>query len=345
MFPLDPVLYDAGMANTETTQNAPSLDAAPRGILLLHTGSPDTCDTGAVRRYLRKFLMDPYVLDMPWPLRAMLVHCVILPLRPRKSAAAYRAIWTGGGSPLVVNTEALRAALEEALPGTVVRVASAYGHPSIPEGLDALAACGAGETAVLPLFPQYAGATRGGVTSVLFREAATRWNVPSLSIVPPFYAHPAFIGALAEIWGPMLADFAPDRVLFSFHGLPLRQVRKGVAGGLAYDYERQCRMTMEGIAGRLGLDPARCVLGWQSRFGKGWLEPATDDLLAGFPGRGAKRVAVCAPSFVGDCLETLEELGIRGKEAFLQAGGGDFMLLPSPNSHPAWVRAVVELLR
>lgn len=319
--------------------------AAPKGLLLVHTGSPESCDTGAVRRYLRRFLMDPYVLDMPWPLRAMLVHAVILPLRPRKSAAAYRAVWTEHGPPLAANAEALRAALQEALPETVVRAASAYGRPAISEGLDALAACGAGEIAVLPLFPQYAGATRGGVTSVLFREAAKRWNVPSLRVVPPFYDHPAFIAALVELWGPMLEDFAPDRVLFSFHGLPLRQVRKGAAGGLAYDYERQCRATMDGVVAGLGLDPDRRVLGWQSRFGKGWLEPATDDLLAGLPGLGAKRVAVCAPSFVGDCLETLEELGMRARETFLASGGAEFLLLPAPNSHPAWVRAVLELLQ
>lgn len=310
------------------------------GLLLLQTGSPDTCDLAGVRRYLRRFLMDPHVISLPFPLRALLVHGIIAPLRARKSLELYRHIWTEEGAPLTAHTRNLAAAIAARRPELCVRHAAVYASPTPGDALRDFVQEGVGEVLVFPLFPQHATASRGAALAAV-REAAARVpNAPALREIPPFYDAPWFIEPLVRLYGPLLQDFAPDRVIFSFHGLPLSQAARDAAAGPEYDYVAQCRATTDALVGALRLNPDQCRLGWQSRFGRGWLAPDTESLLAAAPAEGAARVALCAPCFVADCLETLEELGLRGRASFLAAGGRELLLLPCLNSGEEWVEAV-----
>ena len=310
------------------------------GLLLLQTGSPDTCDLAGVRRYLRRFLMDPHVISLPFPLRALLVHGIIAPLRARKSLELYRHIWTDEGAPLTAHTRNLAAAIAARRPDLCVRHAAAYASPPPGDALRDFVQEGVGEVLVLPLFPQHATASRGAALAAVRAAAAREPQAPVLREFPPFYDAPWFIEPLARLYGPLLQDFAPDRVIFSFHGLPLAQAARDAAAGSEYDYMGQCRKTMDALVGALALNPDRCRLGWQSRFGRGWLAPDTESLLAAAPAEGAARVALCAPCFVADCLETLEELGLRGRARFLEAGGRELLLLPCLNVADEWVEAV-----
>jgi len=315
-------------------------NGARTGLLLLQTGSPDTCDLAGVRRYLRRFLMDPHVISVPYPLRALLVHGIIAPLRAPRSLELYRHIWTDAGAPLAVHTRNLAEAVAARRPDLLVRHAAVYSSPSIGEALREFIRERVGEVLVFPLFPQHATASRGAAMDAVQRAAAREPGAPPLRVIPPFPDASWFVGPLARRYRPLLEAFAPDRVVFSFHGLPLKQAARDAAAGPECDYVAQCRATMDALVGALELDPGRCCLGWQSRFGRGWLSPDTDSLLAAAPTEGVRRLAVCAPCFVADCLETLEELGLRGRECFLGAGGGEFALLPCINTDPDWVEAL-----
>ncbi len=331
------------------------------GVLLLNVGTPASPDTGAVRRYLAEFLNDERVLDLPAVPRGLLLYGAILPFRPKMSAHAYRKIWTEEGSPLLVASESLATALRARLRAPVA-LAMRYGEPSLPRALDALLDAGIERIVAAPLFPQYSSATTGSALEALYREAARRTNVPALSIVPPFYDHPAFLGAFAAGVREQLRDFGADRVLMSFHGLPVSQVmRSDTSGRHCYRsndccaaigpanlscYRAQCHATARGLAAELGLAADRWEIAFQSRLGRvPWIEPYTDRRVAAMPAEGVKRLAVLCPAFVADCLETLEEIGIRARESFLRAGGEAFELLPCPNASPAWVDALIEILR
>jgi ferrochelatase len=350
------------MANTASSPTR-SATAGRAGVLLVNLGTPDAPRTPEVRRYLREFLSDPRVIDMNPVGRAALLNLVILPFRPRKSAAAYAKIWTDRGSPLLVFGEALLEGVRERLGSEApAELAMRYGRPSIAAGLRALKDRGVDRVVVMPLYPQSASATTGSTLEAVYREAGRFWNVPDLCSVPAFYDHPGFIGAFAEVGRPVLESLQPDRVLFSYHGLPERQVIRSDESGrrcLRSDtccdtmdavnrncYRAQCFATSRLLAGALGLESGSWTVTFQSRLGRvPWIKPYTDLVLADLPRQGVKRVAVFSPAFVADCLETLEEIAIRGRETFLAAGGEELRLVPSLNDHPGWMDTAVELVR
>jgi ferrochelatase len=314
-----------------------------------------------VRRYLREFLGDPRVIDIPWVPRMLLLHLVILPFRPARSAQAYRKIWTDRGSPLMVHGQALAEAVSKRLgPGVPVELAMRYGRPSLREGLRRLVERGADRIVVFPLYPQNAASTTGSTLEKAYREAGRYWDPPLLVPVPPFWNDPRFARAFAAAAGPALAAARPDHVVMSYHGLPERQVRRSGPGHcLAAEdccaalgpanrscYRAQCYDTTRRLVAELGLDPSRVTTTFQSRLGRTpWIRPYTDETLAGLPSRGVRRVAVFSPSFVADCLETLEEIAIRGRETFVAAGGEELTLIPSLNAHPLWADMVAERVR
>jgi ferrochelatase len=349
------------------TDSAPSRvrPGAPRprtGALLVNLGSPRAPRTADVRRYLREFLNDPRVIDLPTLPRRLLLETVILPFRPARSAEAYRKIWTEDGSPLLVHgralTEAVRGRLGTEFP---VELGMRYGEPSIADGLTRLLDAGVDRVVVVPLYPQHASSTTGSVLQKTFEKAGSRWIVPDLVTVPAFYAREDFRRAFAAVGRPVLDATRPDLVVMSYHGLPERQIRRGDPSGrcLADEhccdaigeanrncYRAQCVATSRFLAEALGIPPDRTLVTFQSRLGRTpWIRPYTDLTLAELPRRGVKRVAVFSPSFVADCLETLEEIGIRGKDTFLAAGGEAFALVPSLNEHPLWVDAVAAMIR
>ncbi|MEQ9451950.1 MAG: ferrochelatase [Pseudomonadales bacterium] len=325
------------------------------GYLLINLGTPASPEVADVRRYLNEFLMDPYVVSLPWPLRRMLVSGLILPFRPKRSSHAYRQIWSDRGSPLLFHSEDLSAALATALDAPV-ELAMRYGDPSIRSALDRLLAAGSEEIVVVPLYPQYADST---VTTSLQAVADCEVNVP-VRIVPPFYQHPAFIQALHTVTAPLL-DAPWDHILFSFHGLPEEHLKRADPTGshcLAADdccevpspchatcYRHQARATASALANALGIKHTDYTVSFQSRLGRmPWLQPYTDQVLAALPERGIKRLVVACPAFVADNLETLEEIGLQGRETFLAAGGESFRLVPCLNAHPAWVEGLKNIL-
>jgi ferrochelatase len=336
--------------------------ASQTGVLLVNLGTPDAPQPAEVRRYLREFLSDPRVLDIAPLARWLLLNLVILPTRPARSAEAYRKIWRPDGSPLLVHSRDLTDRVRAALPDLPVELAMRYGSPSIAAGLAALRARGCDRVVVFPLYPQYAASSTGSTAEAVYRAAAALWNTPYITVVPPFYADPHFIDAFVAVGAPQLAEFRPDHVLYSFHGLPERHMHKSDLSGAhclrddhccdrivdanRHCYRAQCHATARALTARLGLDPASTTISFQSRLGRAvWIRPYTDIVLPELARRGIKRVAVFCPAFVADCLETLEEIGIRAEEDFKQAGGEALRLVPSLNASPAWVDAVVHLIR
>ena len=333
------------------------------GVLLINLGTPASPSTGDVRRYLRQFLSDRRVIDTHPVLRKLLLETVILPTRPAKSARAYQQVWTPDGSPLLVHGRALTRALQAALGDRFrVELGMRYGKPSIGAGLDALRAAGVDELILFPLFPQYSAAASASALAECFERLGEGWDLGAVRAIGPFYEHEAFVGALAEIAEPRLASFGADHVMFSYHGLPERQIRKSDASGqhcLTGEsccdriqdanrncYRAQCFATTRALRARLGIEEARSSITFQSRLGRTpWIRPFTDHAFDELPQQGVKRLAVFCPSFVADCLETLEEIGIRGREQWSRAGGEELLLIPCPNSHPSWVLGVAQIVR
>ncbi|HTJ45540.1 MAG TPA: ferrochelatase [Kofleriaceae bacterium] len=333
------------------------------GLLLVNLGTPDEPTTGAVRRYLREFLSDPRVLDMNGVGRWFLLNLVILPFRPAKSAHAYRQIWDAKrGSPLLYHSRDLAAAVAEEL-GTTWHVALAmrYGNPSIKSAVQELVKADVDRIVVVPLYPQYASSSTGSTLEALAREVSSYWNVRALEIVPAFFDDDGFLDAFAEIAKPKVEELGADHVLFSFHGLPERQIAKSDEHGgclatdrccdapgprLAWCYRAQSYATARSIAARLALPDDRWSVSFQSRLGKvPWIKPYTDVVLDELAKKGVKRLAVVCPAFVADCLETLEEIGIRARAQFKDAGGDELALVPSLNAHPSWARALAAIAR
>jgi ferrochelatase len=333
------------------------------GVLLLNLGTPDAPTPRAVRRYLREFLSDPRVIDIHPVARKLLLELVILPFRPRRSAEAYEKIWTPEGSPLLTISRALEAKVRAELGrGHAVELGMRYGNPSIPAALERLRVAGAGRLVVAPLYPQYASAATGSSLEAVFAALARQAVVPAVSVVPAFYDDPGFVAAFAAVGAPVLAREAPDHVLFSFHGLPERQVRAGdhsgrhcleaegcceVIGEANRDcYRAQCFATARALAAKLGLAAGSFSVSFQSRLGRTpWIRPYTDARIAELAREGKKRLCVFCPAFVADCLETLEEIGLRARDQFLAAGGEALTLVPSLNATDAWVDALVALVR
>jgi ferrochelatase len=336
----------------------------PTGVLLLNLGTPASPSVGDVRRYLREFLSDPRVIDINAVGRWMLLNLVILPLRPAKSARAYQSIWglAGNGSPLLHHSLGLADGVREALgPGFVVELAMRYGAPSIASALAKLRAANPAKLVVAPLFPQYASSSTGSALDRVYELVRKEWNVPAIATLPPFYDEPGFVRAFAEIARRHLDAFRPDFVLFSYHGLPERQVRKSDPTGAhclasagccdaigpanRYCYRAQCFATTRALAASLGLTPERHSVSFQSRLGRTpWIHPYTDVVLPALAKAGHRRLAVMCPAFVADCLETVEEIGIRAKEQWAALGGEDLLLVPSLNASPSWVDAVAKMV-
>lgn len=314
------------------------------GILLINLGTPDHCDPKSVRRYLKEFLNDPRVIDIPPLLRWMLVNLFIIPLRYKKSAAAYQQIWEEAGSPLLVYSQQLTNALAHTLGDQYqVELAMRYGQPCIADAVQRLSGCE--RVIVIPLFPQYASASTGSAIEKTLKLFSKQWNIPEIVIKKDFYNQSKFISAYAEVIRQSTQDHSIDLLLFSYHGLPERHITKSQCdvAGAYFDYRAQCYETSLLLAKQLELTTEQYCTSFQSRLGKTpWIKPYTDILLPELREKGVKNIAIACPSFVADCLETLEEINIRAREQWQQCGGENFIFIPCLNSHPMWVEALVE---
>lgn len=329
-------------------------------LLLINLGTPDSTSTKDVRRYLREFLFDPRVIDISPLRRWLLLNLIILRFRPRQSAEAYESIWTDRGSPLMFHSLDLVEKVQQRL-GSEIRVALAmrYGNPSIRSVLRQLAEDGFDRIVVFPLYPQYSSAATGTVIEEVMQQAGQLWNTPYLQFVPPFFDHPKFIQSCAQITRPHLEQADAELVFFSFHGLPERHINKSDVTGqhclqaeccqnpgaaLRYCYRAQCFETARLLADELGVPQEKRVVCFQSRLGRDpWIKPYTDVVMEEKAKDGIKRAAILSPAFVADCLETLEELGIRALEDWHKAGGEHLTVVPCLNSADIWADTVVQL--
>ncbi|MCJ8190884.1 ferrochelatase [Sphingomicrobium aestuariivivum] len=310
------------------------------GVLLTNLGTPDAAEAKAVKRYLKQFLSDRRVVEIPPIAWQPILRGIILNVRPKKSAAAYREVWTEDGSPLAAITKAQAEKLQQRLgEEIIVDWAMRYGNPSIPDALDRLWDAGARRILFAPLYPQFCAATTASSMDALSDWlGARRWQ-PAIRTLPPYFDHEAHVAALADDLGAQLAtlDFEPQKLLLSFHGMPEATLFKGDP------YHCHCQKTGRLLTEKLGI---ATEVTFQSRFGRAkWLTPATDTRLEALPGEGISRIAIAAPGFSADCLETIEELGIRGREDFLAAGGEQFARLDCLNDRKAGMDMLETLVR
>ena len=313
------------------------------GVLLINLGTPAAPTAAAVRPYLRSFLSDRRVVDLPALLWQPLLRGVILPLRAKKSAANYAKVWFKEGSPLEVFTRRQYEGLQSRLPEDVaVAYAMSYSEPSIPSAIEALKAQGVGRLIVLPLYPQYAGSSSAAALDQVHDALKRQRNQMSLRTVSRFYDHPAYIGAqAAQIRNYRAQHGSGGKLLFSFHGIPLRHERNGDP------YQSECRHSARLIAAELGLGEQDYEVCFQSRFGPAkWLEPNTQQLIKQLAKKNAGgRIDIACPGFVADCLETMEEIAISGRELFHAAGGSDYHYIPCLNDNPDWLDALAQIVR
>jgi len=308
------------------------------GVLLINLGTPDAPEVRAVRRYLAEFLSDPRVIEIPKFAWKPILYGAILPTRPRKSAEAYNQIWTNEGSPLRVIAHRQAEALRKRLPDLSIHYAMRYGNPGIAVAIDKMVREGCTRILAAPLYPQYSAATTATANDAVFAALAAMRDQPAIRTLPPYYDEPLYIDALCTNLSRQIAalDFEPERLLLSFHGMPQR------TADLGDPYYEHCLETARLITQALGRE---VDVSFQSRFGRAkWLKPATDATLAGYPAKGIRRIAVATPGFSVDCLETLEELGIRGRHAFKQAGGEEFALLDCLNDSPESIAMLERLI-
>jgi protoporphyrin/coproporphyrin ferrochelatase len=328
-----------------------------RAVLLVNLGSPDSPSVRDVRRYLREFLMDARVLDAPWPVRFFVVHGLILPFRPKQSAEAYHTIWTTEGSPLVVISRQVQAALQ-AITAVPVELAMRYQNPSIEAAVTALEKRGIEELLLIPLFPHYAMSSFETAVERVRELLARRAPRIQLTVQPPYYEREDYVDALvASARGQLESPY--DHLLFSFHGLPERHLRKSDPTGChclqsedccrrespatATCYRAQCLRTVAAFVRKSGV--TRYSVAFQSRLGRDpWLKPYTDLEIERLAREGVRRLRVICPAFVSDCLETLEEIGIRARQSFLEAGGTDFALIPCLNLNASWVKTLGNMV-
>jgi ferrochelatase len=317
----------------------PPIPASKIGVLLINLGTPEAPEPGAVRTYLKQFLSDRRVVEIPALLWQPILRGLVLTTRPRKSAHAYRLVWSEEGSPLAAITARQAAALAGAFGGgVIVAHAMRYGRPAIAERIEMLRAQGCERILIAPLYPQYCAATTATANDAAFAHLVTlRWQ-PALRTLPPYHDSPDYIAALKTSVEQGLAalPFQPDALVASFHGMPRRTLELGDP------YHCHCQKTARLLGEALGLE---LVVAFQSRFGRArWLEPATDATLAALPGQGMRKIVVIAPGFATDCLETLEEIAIRGRQTFLDAGGSDFAYLPCLNDSEPGIAMLRSLL-
>lgn len=318
-------------------------EPARTGVLLVNLGTPSAPTPAALRRYLAEFLSDPRVVEIPKLAWWLILHGVILRVRPARSAAKYATVWTPEGSPLAVWTarqaDALRAELSSRGHHLVLRHAMRYGDPAVSDELDALRAAGATRVLVVPLYPQYSGATTGSVADAVHRWALqARW-VPELRSIGAWHDDPGYIDALAaSLRAHWQSNTPAERLILSFHGMPERTLHLGDP------YHCQCLKTARLLRERLGLPAERVLVTFQSRFGKAkWLEPYTEPTLRSLAAQGVRSVDVMCPGFVADCLETLEEIAQEARDAFVESGGADFRYVPCLNADAPWVSALATL--
>ncbi len=332
-----------------------------KGIILINLGSPDSTKVPHVRKYLDEFLMDERVIDKPWLFRALLVKGIIVPFRAPKSAEAYEKIWTNEGSPLIVHTKHLQQALQARI-DEPVEIAMRYGNPTPEAAYEALLKKqpGLDEVIVLPLYPHYAMSSYETGVEYMKEVYNNKKYSFKLSFIPPFYNEENYLNALAENIRPYV-EKKYDHILFSYHGIPGRHIRKSDVTGChclqsenccevaspahEFCYRHQVKTTTKLVTEKLGIPTNKYSISFQSRLGKGWLEPFTDFRLAEMPNEGIKNLLILCPAFVSDCLETLEEIAMRGKEIFMLAGGESFTMIPCLNTHPLWVDAVEKYFK
>jgi ferrochelatase len=327
-----------------------------KAILLVNLGSPDSPSVPDVRRYLNEFLMDGRVIDVAWPVRRFVVGMILIK-RPHESGEAYEKIWTKDGSPLVTSSRNVQKLLQARV-SVPVELAMRYQNPSIESAVKKLAAKGVTETLLIPLFPHYAMSSYE--TAVVRVEEVTKKFAPQmkLTVQPPYYDHPDYIAALVASAKDYLKDY--DHLLFSYHGIPERHLHKSDPTGChclkvenccevaspahAKCYRAQCFATTREFVKLAGVPKEKYSVSFQSRLGKDpWLKPYTDYELARLPNEGKKRMLVICPAFVSDCLETIEEIGMRGCEEFMAGNGREFTRIPCMNEHPAWVAALEKM--
>ena len=318
----------------------------------MNTGSPDEPTEAALRVYLKEFLMDPFVIDIPFLLRYALVHWAILPKRPAESAKAYKEIWSKNGSPLIHYCRQLAQELESRI-NNPIEMVMAYGNPSVPDGVEKLLKQGVDEICLLPMFPHYAMATSGGCTALVKKKIAGR---ATLRVAPPFYLEPTYVQPIAKS-----LQGVEEHILFSYHGLPERHIKKTDPTGShclsspdccktaspahATCYRHQCFETTKAVTKTAGISPDQYSLSFQSRLGRDkWLDPSTEETLQKLPTLGKKNLAVICPAFFCDCLETLEEIEMRGRKTFMEAGGESFRMVPCLNDSPAAFQCLETLM-
>ncbi|MGC1181609.1 ferrochelatase [Legionella sp.] len=325
-----------------------------RGLLLINLGTPKNTSVAAVRNYLRLFLTDKRVIDLPAWFRYILVYFFILPFRAKRSAHAYKAIWTKHGSPLLYHSQNLVAQIKREVADSSYKIALGmrYGEPSIESALNHLKHCES--ITILPLYPQYSSAASGSSIEKAMRIMSS-WNtIPSVTIVRDFFQHPAYINAQAKLIKEYLQKH--EHVLFSYHGIPARQITKNVCKSVCSEncpalneqiqgcYKAQCHENTRLLAKELQLPENQYSTAFQSRLGRAsWIKPYTDEHLTKLAAQGIKKLLIVCPSFVADCLETLEEIGIRAKAQWLALGGEQLIVVPCLNEHPLWVKAIGEI--
>jgi len=328
------------------------------GVLLVNLGTPDSPSVSDVRSYLSQFLNDPRVIDIPWLLRKMLVNLIIVPFRAPKSAKIYKKLWTENGSPLLYYSNKVKVLLQKDLGNNFdVHLAMRYKHPSIPDVMEAMRKQNYTKIVVLPMFPQYASASTGSALEEVMRVFNTWWVIPEIKLISQYYDHPTFVDALIERARQYDLN-AYDHILFSYHGLPERQVDKVYDEGLCSDhdceneiteenkycYKATCYATTRSLVERLNIPKEKFTVCFQSRLDKKWLEPFSDKVVEECAKKGMKKLLVFSPAFTADCLETLIEIGDEYQEIFHSNGGEKVQLVESLNDHPLWIKCLKELV-
>lgn len=327
-------------------------------VLLINLGTPDSPSVADVRRYLFQFLNDPRVIDIPWLLRKILVNLIIVPFRAPKSASIYKKLWTKDGSPLLIHGKEVREKLSPALPGNYkVFLAMRYGNPSIKSVMEEIRIWQPNRITVLPMFPQYASSSTGSALEAFLKQVSQWWVIPEIKMISQFFFHPGYIKAFVER-GKQYAVDEFDHVLFSYHGLPVRQVDKVYPEDLCKDhhcessldeenlycYKAACFETTRRIAAGLNIPEEKYTVAFQSRLDKNWLKPFSDEVVETLPARGVKKLLVFSPAFVADCLETTIEIGEEYEHLFKKAGGEKLQLVESLNAHPMWIDTLRDLI-
>lgn len=328
------------------------------GVLLVNLGTPDSPSVGDVRSYLSQFLNDPRVIDIPWLLRKILVNLIIVPFRAPKSAKVYQKLWTENGSPLLYYSKQVTALLQQELGASHdVYLAMRYKNPSIPAVLDEMRKKNYSKIIVVPMFPQYASASTGSALEEVMRVISKWWVIPELKVISQYYDHPLYIDAFVDR-GKQFDIANYDHVLFSYHGLPERQVDKVYDESLCSDHDCEKEITEENkycykatsyattrlLAQRLGIPENKYTVCFQSRLDKKWLTPFSDEVVEECAKKGMKKILVFSPAFTADCLETVIEIGDEYQEIFHEHGGEKVQLVPSLNDHPIWIACLKQLV-